>query len=377
MVKAAIMNSGKEQHAKRILVVSTNDSLSGAPLYVKSVVEGLSNTFTFLAVFGEKGPVGDYLINHSIPVHIIQQIKSSINPFYDLISIYKLFWLIRKFNPDIIYAHSSKAGMLARLITLFTGIPTVYTVHGWGWRGMGIIKKKLIIAIEKLLLYIPNSYFIYVAEAVKAEGLSTLKIKENRGQVILNGTRDIFLGNATHQDGEIKLMMVARIAAAKDHETLIRAFELTGSNAELWLCGEGTDSLHFIQLATMWAPTYYSKIKFLGDNLNVDELLSKIDIFLLISNYEALPLSIIEAMSAGKAIIATNIGGIPELITHGINGMLVERGDVMGLSATILKFKNKENRYFCGVRAREVYLKKFMVNNMLDDIKNSLLSIFI
>lgn len=367
-------------HAKlknKILVISTNDSLSGAPLYVKSVIHGLRHTFDFSVVFGESGPIGKDLSAIDIPVCVIEEMKSNISPVCDLISIGKLLKLIRGINPDIIYAHSSKAGMLARIITLLTGVPTIYTVHGWGWRGMGLVKKYTVVAVEKLLSYIPSTYFIYVAEAVKAEGASFFKVKPDRGLVIRNGAQDFFVmdRSLTEANTPIKMMMVARVAAAKDHETLLRAFEISGYNTELWLCGEGTDTKEFMSFAKLWAPTYFHSIKFLGDRGDIRSLLAKVDIFLLISNYEALPLSVIEAMGAGMAIIATEIGGIPELISNGINGVLVKKGDVQGLSAAISKFKDKNVRNLCGAKAREIYIEKFTLSDLILQVKNYLIKI--
>lgn len=359
-----------DSNKKRILVVSTNDGLSGAPLYIKSVLKNLRTFFYFSAVFGEDGPVGCSLRDYGIPVMVIKEMRSKINPIVDLIAAVKLFLIVKKIKPDFIYAHSSKAGMLARVMSLLTGIPTVYTVHGWGWRGMGFFVKNFIVFIEKLLSFIPNCYFIYVSNSVQIEGQAILNLKKEQGLLVLNGTNDVLFDQSTYSpNSRFKMMMVARVAPAKDHETLIRAFELSGENSELWLCGEGTDSNDFKNLAKLWAPNRYHSIQFLGDRPDVPSLLNKIDLFLLISKYEALPLSIIEAMSAGKAIVATNTGGISELISNNENGLLVEIGDVLGVSEAISKLKNQTNRDIFGQNSRSRYLEKFTVERMTTEIK--------
>ena len=81
--------------------------------------------------------MGSSLRALGIPVVVIKEIRSNLNPLADFIAAVKIYLVLKKIKPDIIYAHSSKAGMLARLMSMITGIPTVYTVHGWGWRGMG------------------------------------------------------------------------------------------------------------------------------------------------------------------------------------------------------------------------------------------------
>jgi len=112
----------------------------------------------------------------------------------------------------------------------------------------------------------------------------------------------------------------------------------------------------------------FHHIKFLGECRNVDEHLRDAHIFLLITKSEGLPISIIEAMSAQLAIIASNVGGIKELIDHNETGILVGRNDEDAISNAITHLlMNNSIREQLGSEARKKYLNEFTFTKMLNE----------
>jgi glycosyltransferase involved in cell wall biosynthesis len=103
----------------------------------------------------------------------------------------------------------------------------------------------------------------------------------------------------------------------------------------------------------------------------MDVILSKCHIVALISNFEALPLSIVEAMSCSRAIIATNVGGIPELIKSGLNGILVRPNYVDDVVKALTKCKDEQLRLSFGARAKLIYEERFTDKSMLTSISNT------
>jgi glycosyltransferase involved in cell wall biosynthesis len=147
------------------------------------------------------------------------------------------------------------------------------------------------------------------------------------------------------------------------------AFErFDDDSAKLILCGGGTDSLEFISLAKKLAPKTNKNITFLGQKSNMDEIYAQSSVIALISHFEALPLSIIEAMSCGKPVIATNVGGVAELITNGVNGVLVRQGCVDDIVAAFKKFRNEDVRVEIGAKAKITYNERFTEDLMLKSI---------
>jgi glycosyltransferase involved in cell wall biosynthesis len=164
-------------------------------------------------------------------------------------------------------------------------------------------------------------------------------------------------------------MMPARVSAAKDHQSLISAFEIVNDgNMKLVLCGAGTDTSQFIGFAKALAPSSHKYISFLGERADIQDVYSRSHIVALISNFEALPLSIIEAMSCSRAIIATNVGGVPELIASGANGILVRPNCVDDIVEALTIYRDEKIRAEFGKKAKLTYEERFTDKSMLISI---------
>lgn len=363
------MNSIEANLNPKVLILSTNSDEAGAPVHVYSIVSSLLKSINFVVIFGEEGTIAEKVRKLGVSVEIVPEMKSAINLSLDYSALCSISEYVKYYKPDLIHAHSSKAGMLGRLISFKYKLPCIYTVHGWGWRGFGFIKGTFIFLIEKVLSLIPRTSLIYVSKSVEQEATDMLCMPQKKGIVIHNGAPD-FLG-VTKEYSErapLKILMPARVSAAKDHSTLLKAFEQIKFPSQLFLCGSGTDSIDFMNNAIKIAPKRYKDIIFLGQRSDIPEQLKNVDIFTLISNFEALPISIIEAMSASKAIIATDVGGVRELIDDGLNGLCVQKNNLEGVITALNQFSDSSFRKKCGEEARKKYLLNFTVNIMANKI---------
>jgi glycosyltransferase involved in cell wall biosynthesis len=253
--------------------------------------------------------------------------------------------------------------MLGRIAAASLGIASIYTVHGWGWRGLGPLARFLVYTIELLLKFTPKSSYIFVSKSVEREARQHLWINETNGVTIYNGLPN-HPPSLEPQSNPVKILMPARVANAKDHETLVKAFELLALDAELVLCGGDTDTAEFRTLIAQWAPSKKHRIALLGQRLDVIELLNQTNIFALISNFEALPISIIEAMRSKRAIVATDVGGISELVQDKISGLLVRPNDVTGVSNALTTLANPDIREKMSHAARQSFDELFRSNEM-------------
>jgi glycosyltransferase involved in cell wall biosynthesis len=355
----------------KILIISTNADEAGAPRHVESIVNGLRSEFQFNLIFGEDGPVSDRLKRGGCIVHVIKEMRTAINPANDLIAFIKIAKLIRAYQPDIVHCHSAKAGMLGRICAFLYRKKWLYTVHGWGWRGVTTFTKRLVIFIEKILSKLPRGFYIFVAQDVQNDALKVLKINPQQGVVIYNGVLSIDAALSDTKNSLV-VMMPARVCSAKDQLSLILALEsLNDSNVRLVLCGTGTDSPKFVELATKLAPNTHKFISFLGQRSDMPNIYSQCHVVALISNFEALPLSIIEAMSCSRAVIATSVGGIPELIKTGENGILVRPKSVSDIVEALKMCKDENVRLNLGKKARKTYDIKFAEKLMLTSVANT------
>jgi len=341
----------------KVMLLCTNADRSGAPNHVLSLINSLPNNIDFLAVFGEEGPIAEELKIGGYRVEIIKGMRSSISPLRDIQSLFVLNKMLTRFKPDFIHAHSTKAGMMGRILSLKTGIPCIFTVHGWGWRGLPYLSAGIVIFIERALSLFPRCSYIYVSQSVEVEATKKLKIPLGLGRVIHNGVDDF--GTKPENSEKLTIVMPARVCDAKDHETLIRAFEQISHDSSLILCGAKTDTEGFKENIQRWAPKRFQDIHCLGVRDDVPALIRESNIVALSSNFEALPITIIEAMSSGRAVIATKVGGVPELIDDQKSGLLVQNKDIAGLVSAINVLSNSAVRHEIARGAREKYLRQF------------------
>lgn len=352
-------------------MLSTNSDAAGAPIHAYTIIDQLRHDFQFVAVFGKAGIISEKLGNQNIPTYIIPQIRSRISPIKDLIALFRLIAIIKRENPDLLHCHSTKAGMLGRLAALACNKPCLFTVHGWGWKGMGSIKRRIIMLIEWLLPRLSRKFYnIYVARSVESEGQSVLGLPQTKGCMIYNGMPDMKTDDEPNASSRLVVLMIARVSQQKDHATLIEAFERTSLDADLWLCGEGTDHADFINQTKALAPTKHNRLRYMGVQTNIPQLLSQVQIVALISNFEGLPLSVIEAMSAGKAIIATDVDGIRELIEHERSGILVEKNNASAVAKALDRMSAPGIRESLGEAARSFYEKRFTLQTMIRQIES-------
>lgn len=350
-----------------VCLICTNADTAGAPLHVLALVRHLQHKFNFHCIFGETGAVERQLRECGVQVSVVPELRSSIKPLQDFRAWRKLRTLIKKIQPGLIHAHSSKAGMLGRLIGRHLEIPCIYTVHGWGFgEGRPRLQSFLVEQVERFLGYFcQNSRYIFVCHADQTQALQEIGVSQNRGRVVWNAVDDH--GYRADPGGSQSIMMAARVAFAKDHATLLRAF----SRAEfghLLLAGEGTDSPDFKRKIIDEAPRRSKAITPLGRRDDIAQLMGTSGVFALCSRYEGLPLSIVEAMCAGLPIIATDVGGNPELVEHGTNGLLVPVGDVDGWQSAIDAMVDPGVRTRMGLESRSRYERNFTPETMVSAV---------
>lgn len=229
---------------------------------------------------------------------------------------------LNRLKPDIIHAHNPVTLQYAALGKRVTKAPLVLTCHG---RGKGDTREPTLAEWEKV------DAIVAVSAAVASEIRRV--VQEDRVMVIHNGieptpttrTREEMREMLNLNDALVGII-VARIDHLKGHDTLLRAchiLHLKGTQLTVLIVGDGAERANREALSQeLGLPT--EQIRFLGFRSDVPDLLVASDIFLLPSLTEGLPLSVLEAMSAGLPVIATRVGGVPEVLSEGREGFLVE-----------------------------------------------------
>ena len=328
-----------------------------------------------LVVVGEHGALVEQLQRKKINVLVVSDLTRSISLSKDFNCIFKIRKIIKSYKPDIIALHSSKAGLLGRLASIGTKIPVVFTVHGWSFaEGIPEFKRMIYILIEKFTAGFVDR-FITVSQRDQQLALKYKITKMQKIVVVHNGI-EIETSNNTSRltnlrnDLPIRLISVARFSKQKDHETLLLALaKLKNYKWELTLVGGG-DSINSVkELAVSLGLD--EKIIFAGEVLNIKNKLTEYDIFLLISNWEGFPISILEAMAKKMPIIASDVGGVSESVIDGVTGFLIPRKDVPMLESALIKlFDDPGLRTSMGENAYQYLIENFTEDSMYEKTIN-------
>jgi glycosyltransferase involved in cell wall biosynthesis len=352
-------------------IITKADEIGGAQVHVRDLSIALRDKgHEILIITGEDGTLVTQLKENGINVIVDTDLRREINIKYDLKAFFSLRKIISENNPDLLALHSSKAGLIGRLIGRNLSIPTVFTVHGWAFAdGVPYIKRKVYIEIEKLFAKFFTDKLITVSKQDKELALSYSVANENLMIAIQNGVSSSYLFNDNKLFSETKkleLIMVARFSEQKDHDTLFRALKLLKTDDwHLKLVGKGKLIDFYKELSIDLGID--ENISFLGERRDVPELLKQSDVFLLISNWEGYPLSILEAMSFGLPVIASDVGGVSEAVKDNFNGYLIPRKNSKLLAKRLnLLLDDVEKLSYFSLNNKEDFLKHHTLDIMAE-----------
>ncbi|CFV22441.1 glycosyltransferase family 4 protein [Yersinia pseudotuberculosis] len=351
---------------KILYIITKANEIGGAQIHIKDLCIRLLNDGNEPEVIvGENGALVDFLINENIKVHILPSLVRDISPIKDMKCILQMRKLVKEINPDVVTIHSSKAGIIGRLSLICSGLPVIFTAHGWSFaNGINDKRKFIYIWIEKFCAIFSDK-IITVSKQDKDLAIK-YKVATDEQQIIIhNGILGKSVENKKNDNETcIRLISIARFCEQKDHETLLKALALINNNNwNLSLIGKGP-CLEKTKLLTKELGLN-DKVIFLGERLDVEVLLASSDVFLLISNWEGFPISILEAMRASLPVIASDVGGVCEAVNHGDNGFLVNRKDIYGLSKVIeTLIENKELRLKMGKCGESLFKNDFDFESM-------------
>jgi glycosyltransferase involved in cell wall biosynthesis len=310
-------------------IVTRADPIGGAQIHVRDLAAAvLAAGHSPSVLTGGTGPFVNDLRTQGIPAIVLEHLHVPISPLRDLRGLSEIRAVLKELRPELVAAHSSKAGILGRLAARWLDIPAVFTAHGWAFTtGVPSFKAAMYRQIERSVGPLTRK-IICVSEFDRRLALDARIVAGDRVVAVHNGIPDV----ASHLRAEpgsdpVRLVMVARFASQKDHPTLLRA--LAGLRDRPWtldLIGEGSLMSQTESLATDLG--IRDRVRFLGQTMDVDRILAKAQLFLLVSNWEGFPLSILEAMRAGLPVVASAVGGVAEAVVDGETGYLVPRGEV-------------------------------------------------
>lgn len=348
-------------------VITRADAVGGASVHVLEMARFVSQRGHRAMVFiGGSGPVTERLKRAGVPFHSLRFLGRAIRPAADLRALFELSAALRDFRPDLVSTHTAKAGWIGRAACARMGLAAIHTPHGWpiGARMPG--SGELFRMAERIAAPWARA-IVCVCEDERQLALARGLAPPERLRVIPNGVRDVPEAlRAAPGAGTVRIVSVARFEPPKDHATLLDALaSLRGLEWQLDLVGDGPREAAARARAARLGIA--GRVHFLGAREDVAAVLARAHIFALASRSEALPRSLLEAMCAGRAVVASAVGGIPEAIDDGANGLLVPSRDAQALAGALGSLIGDASlRLRLGAGARASYETRFRLERMAE-----------
>jgi len=364
----------------RILYVITKSEYGGAQTHIFQLSRYMKQQGHSVAVMSYPGGWLEQEIQNAnlksqnkVKFYKNPYFKNSYNPVLGLKAMAEIRRAVNDFKPDLVSCHSTVAGFWGRM-ALKNKITTIFTAHGWGFsQGTPFLRKSLVVLAEKLVAKFCDK-IICVSEYDKELALKHKIAKPGKLIVIYNGVEINKIQNANlkmqNYSSKVKIVFVGRLSGQKNPELLLQVFselsQKTQDKTQVSLIGDGSKKEKLQDFIIK--NNLKEKVTLLGSlpRENVFKILEQSDIFVLTSNYEGFPRTILEAMSCGLPIIASNVGGVREAVDKEV-GFLIERGDKEALKKALIELiENPDLRKRMGQNARKRAEKEFSLEKMLE-----------
>jgi glycosyltransferase involved in cell wall biosynthesis len=350
-------------------VVTRGDDLGGAQVHVRDMAKAMrAQGHEATIICGLRGDLTDQLEEQGVPFRSLPHLVRPIHPGKDLSGIFALRSVLSDLRPDVVSLHSSKAHLLGCLAARTLGLPVLITVHGWPFAdGVPPTSRYFYALYEHLATWL--------ATAVVTVSHEDLELARRHGitakggiSVIHNGMPDDPRRRDHNRASEpVRLLMVGRHVPQKDHPTLFRALAKLRDKAwTIDLVGAGPDEGKNKAMARELGLA--ERVRFLGYRTDVPALMAESDVNVLISNWEGLPRSIIEAMRAALPTVASDVGGNREMVADDRTGYLAPRGDADAVAHRLAGLiDDRRKRQALGANARRSFEQSFTFDAMFDN----------
>ena len=326
----------------------------------------------------------DLVQKHNMKVYTFENFVQPLHPLKDLLALIELTIHIKKNKYHIVHTHNSKAGFIGRLAARIAGVPVIiHTVHGFAFHDQEPLWRRILFKnLERTASRWCDS-MIFISQPLIDWALKERITKRNKIVKIYSGI-DLAQFRPLKED-KIKIIkdkwnigyndpvigIVSKLWEGKGHSVLIEAFNEIRKNignARLVIAGEGYLEDRLRQQVKTLQLT--ESVVFTGFQSDVSEIISIFDISVLPSFFEGMGRVLLEAMAMEKPVVASRVGGIPDLVKENVNGFLTSPGNVKELENALIKLlNNKDLAVRMGKKGRKMVTEKFSAKAMVKSIR--------
>lgn len=350
---------------KIVQIITKLDTTGGAQTHVIALTKQLALDGHEITILTSKGALIYQPLNEkNISIIQLHHLKWAINLVADIRAFFEIRSILRSINPDVVALHSSKAGAVGRLSAFSLKLPTVFTAHGWAFtEGVKPIKRWIYQQVEKAFAR-KTTKIITVSNYDYSLAIEKKVAKKEKMLTIHNGIQSN-IQQRLSQNKIPKIVMVARFEQPKRQDLLIEVLSLMKEQEwQLVFIGDGKEMEAAKALSLQHDIAH--RVTFLGSRDDIETQLQQADLFVLLSNFEGLPISILEAMRAQLPVIASNVGGVSELIIDGKTGYIVNHEIQVIKDRLIQLLENRDLRLKLGHAGCRYFEDRFSFHSMYD-----------
>lgn len=353
----------------KITYLITKSEIGGAQTHLLSLLkEAVKRGHDVSLISSPGGWLEDQCVDLNIKFIPNKFFKNSYNPFNLIKSVFLVRKILKKEKPDIIHCHSGGGGFYGRLAAFGLPIKKVFTAHGWSFRPGVPFFQKCISFVAEFLMKPLTDKVICVSSYDQKIGLKYGILNKEKSVVVHNGV-DVPEAFSKEEKEKINIIFVGRLSKPKRQDIFLDSISILTKDLKekitVNIFGSGENEELLRQKSSRFG--LQSLVKF-NTSLSHESMLGEYknaDILVLVSDYEAFPMVIIEAMSYGVPVVASSVGGIPEVVNNS-NGILLQENTKERLKdALVSLIENKAERLSMNENARKTVLDNFTLDKML------------
>lgn len=340
----------------KILRIIARLNVGGPAIHVALLSEKLSAPrYDSILVCGtvsdDEGDMGYYAAERGVTPVIIPELGRSLHPLRDLRTLWKVYQLIREHQPDVVHTHTAKAGFVGRVAARMAGVPViVHTFHGHIFHGYFSPRMTTVFIWLERLTAAMSDTVITLTEGLRRELAEDYRIARKSKITVLPLGLDLHaLANVPRKDGAFRrehsippdaplIGIVGRLVSVKNHALFLRAAALIHQQRPDTCFAIVGDGELRTDLEAQAAELGLSEVViFTGWVKQVAAVYADLDVNVISSVNEGTPVSVIESLAAGCPVVATRVGGLPDLLDGGALGALVPSENAAALANAILR----------------------------------------
>ena len=366
-----------------ILHVHTVPIISGSGINTLLTMKGArARGYAVALACSSRGRLTEEVEKAGIAVHLIPQMDREISPGWDVAAVFALLAVMRQHRYSLVHTHNSKAGFIGRLAARLARVSTViHTVHGFAFHDSESAGRRVLFRYLERLAAGWCDGMIFVSEPL-VDWARREQIGIRLPKTVIYSGIDVEAfqsadGSAFRKRWGIEperpvVGMISKLWEGKGHHILLNAWKgvLEAGLAPaplLLIAGEGP--LEGALKRQVSALNLQDSVLFTGFQHDVPNVTAALDVAVLPSFFEGMGRALLEAMAAGKPVVASRVGGIPNIVFHNINGLLVEPGDPVGLKTALLDVLSEpELRKRLSEGARASMRPEYSADHMVSEI---------